>query len=239
MTRSTAYVEVHIKNKTTVDWGKSKIYDFLPFCVAFRTEKRLSILGYPVEPFTARKAKHTTISLKQKFFQNFKISLIQVECPCRKCALQIEVDSLFQHMRDAHRENTVFTLVDGCGNSNFEILLLFVCEGIYVVFPGIPCLFATQSTSTAWMDPTTHSRIAGATTERGTYAQHSQIKLPYFSRSKFWNMLKINCFTRFIARFQQLYPTWYAWLYVVDGYQVSYSITSFNFPYIYFKLIFF
>ena len=123
---------------------------FSTIFVAFRTEKRLSILGYPVEPFTARKAKHTTISLKQKFIYSFKIQiLIQVECPCRKCALQIEVDSLFQHMRDAHRENTVFTLVDGCGNSNFEILLLFVCEGIYVVFPGIPCLFATQSTSTA------------------------------------------------------------------------------------------
>ncbi len=89
----------------------------------------MSILGYPVEPFTARKV----INLKALFssvgtvFYNlprlmfahsllihimYLYTILQVECPCRKCQVQIEVDSLFQHIRDRHADNTVFTLVD-------------------------------------------------------------------------------------------------------------------------------
>ncbi len=159
-----------LKNKNTVDWGKSKVYDFLPFCVAFRTEKRLSILGYPVEPFTARKAKHTTISLKQKFIYLFKIQILipgWVPLPQVRASDRSGF-ALPAHEGRAQGEHRLHTRGRVRKFKFRNVIFGWMCEGIYVVFPVIPCLFATPSTSIAWTDPTTHSRIAGATTERGT-----------------------------------------------------------------------
>ncbi len=69
--------------------GKQSVFGIFP--AVLRTEKRVSILGEPLEYFDARK----------------------VECPSRKCLQQIQVDQVSQHLKNAHPNTTVFTDVDG------------------------------------------------------------------------------------------------------------------------------
>ena len=53
--------------------------------------QRMSILGYPYEPYSQRK----------------------VECPCRKCGHMVAVDDVVGHMTEEHANSTVVTDVEG------------------------------------------------------------------------------------------------------------------------------